>query len=90
MRLASEKEIQTTSRYAQKFNFESQELSHRSVAGEIIQPSPSIQRRLHEFCVDLPTFAFIGRRDTDEEVRERFDVPWKENVGGPAPSPLSH
>jgi proteasome component ECM29 len=37
MRLVSEKEIQATSRYAQKLYFDSQELSHRSVAGEILQ-----------------------------------------------------
>lgn len=83
MRLASEKEIHATSQYAQKLYFESQELSHRSVAGEIVQ---SISKAANDvFMNSAPVFlpfAFIGRRDTDEEVRERFDVPWKENVGG--------
>ncbi len=83
MRLASDKEIQATSKYAQKLYFESEELSHRSVAGEIIQ---AISKAANDvFMKSAPVFlpfAFIGRRDTDEEVRERFDVPWKENIGG--------
>ncbi|OAP62189.1 hypothetical protein AYL99_04392 [Fonsecaea erecta] len=83
IRLASDKEIQATSKYAQKLYFESQELSHRSVAGEIIQ---AISKAANDvFMNSAPTFlpfAFIGRRDTDEEVRERFDAPWKENIGG--------
>jgi proteasome component ECM29 len=83
MRLGSEKEVQATSKYAQKLYFESQELSHRSVAGEIIQ---AIAKAANDvFMKSAPAFlpfAFIGRRDTEEEVRERFDVPWKENIGG--------
>ena len=83
MRLASEKEIQATSRYAQKLYFESEELSHRSVAGEIVQAISKAANDvfMKSASVFLP-FAFIGRRDTDEEVRERFDVPWKDNIGG--------
>ncbi|KAJ9604971.1 proteasome component M29 [Cladophialophora chaetospira] len=83
MRLASEREIQATSKYAQKLYFESQELSHRSVAGEIVQAISKAANDvfMYSASVFLP-FAFIGRRDTDEEVRERFDVPWKENIGG--------
>ncbi|KIW80525.1 hypothetical protein Z517_07141 [Fonsecaea pedrosoi CBS 271.37] len=83
MRLASDKEVQATNKYAQKLYFESQELSHRAVAGEIIQ---AISKAANDvFMKSAPTFlpfAFIGRRDTDEEVRERFDIPWKENIGG--------
>ncbi|KAL2427107.1 Proteasome component ECM29 [Exophiala dermatitidis] len=83
LRLASEKEVQATSKYSQKLYFESQELAHRSVAGEIIQ---AISKAANDVFMNhasafLP-FAFIGRRDTDKEVRERFDVPWKENIGG--------
>ncbi|KIX07081.1 uncharacterized protein Z518_05058 [Rhinocladiella mackenziei CBS 650.93] len=83
MRLASAKEIQSTSNYAQKLYFESQELVHRSVAGEIIQ---AISQAANDVFMNsasafLP-FVFIGRRDTDKEVRERFDIPWKENIGG--------
>lgn len=83
MRLASQKEVQATSQYAQKLYFESQDLVHRSVAGEMIQ---AISKAANDVFMNsaslfLP-FAFIGRRDTDKEVRERFDVPWKENIGG--------
>ncbi|EXJ65111.1 hypothetical protein A1O7_01451 [Cladophialophora yegresii CBS 114405] len=83
MRLTSEKEIQATSKYAQKLYFESQELSHRAVAGEIVQAISKAANDvfMNSAAVFLP-FAFIGRRDTDEEVRDRFDVPWKENIGG--------
>lgn len=83
MRLASEKEIHATSEYAQKLYFESQELVHRSVAGEIIQ---AISKAANDVFMNSATlflpFAFIGRQDTDKEVRERFDIPWKENIGG--------
>jgi proteasome component ECM29 len=83
MRLASEKEIQATNAYAQKLYFESQELSHRAVAAEITQAISKAANDIfmNSASVFLP-FAFIGRRDTDEEVREKFDVPWKDNIGG--------
>lgn len=83
MRLASDKEIQATSEYAQKLYFESQELVHRSVAGEIVQAISKASNDvfMKSASLFLP-FAFIGRQDTDKEVKERFDVPWKENVGG--------
>ncbi|KAK6376398.1 proteasome component M29 [Exophiala oligosperma] len=83
MRLASDKEIQATSEYAQKLYFESQELVHRSVAGEIVQAISKASNDVFMKSASrfLP-FAFIGRQDTDKEVKERFDVPWKDNVGG--------
>lgn len=83
MRLASDKEIQATSKYAQKLYFESQDLSHRSVAGEILQ---SISKTSNDvflrYAGTFLPFAYIGRNDTDEQVRERFDPPWKDNIGG--------
>ncbi|EXJ96242.1 hypothetical protein A1O1_01368 [Capronia coronata CBS 617.96] len=83
MRLASDKEVHATSKYAQKLYFESQELAHRAVAGEIIQAiSKAANDVFMNFASAFLPFAFIGRRDTDKEVRERFDVPWKENIGG--------
>jgi proteasome component ECM29 len=83
MRLASQKEVLATSKHAQKLYFESQELMHRSVAGEIVQAISKAANDvfMNSASVFLP-FAFIGRRDTDKEVRERFDPPWKENIGG--------
>jgi len=83
MRLASNKEVQATSKYAQKLYFESQELMHRSVAGEIVQ---AISKAANDIFMNAASsflpFAFIGRRDTEKEVRERFDIPWQENIGG--------
>ena len=83
MRLASEKEIRATSKYAQKLYFESQELSHRMVAGEILQ---AISKTSNDVFVNFGStflpFAFLGRNDTDEQVRERFHAPWKDNIGG--------
>lgn len=83
MRLASEKEVRATSKHAQKLYFESQELSHRSVAGEILQSiSKTSNDIFNKYASTFLPFAFIGRNDTDEEVRERFDPPWKDNIGG--------
>lgn len=83
LRIVSEKEVQATSKYAQKLYFDSQELSHRAVAGEILQ---SISKTSNDVFVNYAStflpFAFVGRNDTDEEVRERFDPPWKDNIGG--------
>ena len=83
MRLVSEKEIHATSKYAQKLYFESQELSHRSVAGEILQGiSKTSNDVFMNFGSTFLPFAFLGRNDTEEQVRERFDAPWKDNIGG--------
>ena len=83
MRLASEREIRATSRYAQKLYFESQELSHRMVAGEILQAiSKTSNDVFMNYGATFLPFAFLGRNDTDEQVRERFDAPWKDNIGG--------
>ena len=83
MRLASEKEIRATSKYAQKLYFESQDLSHRAIAGEVLQ---SISKTSNDVFMNYASlflpFAFLGRHDTDEEVRARFDPPWKDNIGG--------
>lgn len=83
MRLASDKEIHNTSKYAQKLFFESQDLTHRSVAGEILQSiSKTSSDVFLKFATTFLPFAFVGRNDTDEEVRERFDPPWQDNIGG--------
>ena len=83
MRLASDKEVLETSRYAQRLYFESQELSHRSIAGEIVQAiSKASNDVFMRFATTFLPFAFIGRNDTNDEVKERFDPTWKDNVGG--------
>ena len=83
MRLASSKEIQATSRYAEKLYFESQDLSHRAVAGEILQAiSKASNDVFNNHASTFLPFAFIGRNDTDEDVQKRFDPPWKDNIGG--------
>ena len=83
MRLASPKEIQATSRYAEKLYFESQDLSHRAVAGEILQAiSKTSNDVFNNHASTFLPFAFIGRNDTDEDVQKRFDPPWKDNIGG--------
>ncbi|RMZ80596.1 hypothetical protein DV738_g2697, partial [Chaetothyriales sp. CBS 135597] len=84
MRLASPKEVEATSQYALKLYFdESQAASHRSVAGEIVQAISKTSNDvfLNHASLFLP-FAFIGRNDTDSEVRELFDSVWKDNIGG--------
>ena len=83
MRLTSEKEIRATSKYAQKLYFASQEMSHRMVAGEILH---AISKTSNDVFMNFGSiflpFAFLGRNDTNEEVRERFGAPWKDNIGG--------
>ncbi|KAK5943714.1 proteasome component M29 [Knufia obscura] len=83
LRLASEKEIRQTISYAQKLYFESQELSHRAIAGEIVQAiSKASNDVFMNFATSFLPFAFIGRKDLDEDTRERFETAWKDNVGG--------
>jgi proteasome component ECM29 len=83
MRLVSEKEIRATAQYAKKLYFESQELSHRSVAAEIIQAiSKTSNDVFNNFGSIFIPFAFVGRNDTDEDVKARFEPPWKDNIGG--------
>ena len=83
MRVVSEKEVYATSKYAQKLYFDSQDLSQRAVAGEILQAISKTSNDVFlNFASTFLPFAFIGRNDTDAEVRERFDPPWKDNIGG--------
>lgn len=83
LRLASEKEVRQTISYAQKLYFESQEVSHRAVAGEIVQAISKASGDVFiNFSSLLLPFAFIGRKDFDDDARERFDTAWKDNVGG--------
>jgi proteasome component ECM29 len=83
MRLTSEKEVHATSKYAQKLYFESKDLAHRAVAGEILQAiSKTSNDVFMKFGSTFLPFAFLGRNDTDEQVRERFDPSWKDNIGG--------
>ena len=82
LRLASEKEVHSTVAHAHKLYFEFQELSHRAVAGEIVQAvSKASNDVFTNFASLFLPFAFIGRKDLDEDVRDRFENAWKENVG---------
>jgi len=83
LRLASEKEIRQTVSYVQKLYFDSQELSHRAIAGEIVQAiSKASNDVFMHFATSFLPFAFIGRKDLDEDTRDRFETAWKDNVGG--------
>lgn len=83
LRLASEKEVRYTIAYAQKLYFESLEVSHRAVAGEIVQAVSKASNDVFiNFASGFLPFAFIGRKDLDEDVRNRFESAWKDNVGG--------
>lgn len=83
VRVASEKEIRQTSQYAQKLYFESTEVSHRAVAAEIIE---AISKASNDVFLNFATLflplAYVGRHDLDAEVRQKFDLSWKDNVGG--------
>ncbi|KAF7846588.1 hypothetical protein BT93_L4069 [Corymbia citriodora subsp. variegata] len=83
IRAASEKEIRVTIDYAKKLYFESQEASHRIVAGEMVQMiSKASNDVFTRFAPSLLSFAFIGRQDEDTSAHDRFDTAWKDNVGG--------
>lgn len=83
LRLSTEKEVRQTIAYAQKLYFESQEVTHRTVAGEIVQAiSKASNDVFNNFSSSFLPFAFVGRKDLDEDTCERFDAAWKDNVGG--------
>lgn len=83
VRLASGKEVRQTIAYAKKLYFESQETSHRAVAGEMVQAiSKASNDVFANFAASFLPFAFVGRQDLDEDTRERFETTWKDNVGG--------
>ncbi|KAK5076267.1 proteasome component M29 [Lithohypha guttulata] len=83
LRLASEKEVRQTIEHIQKLYFESQDVSHRAVAGEVVQATSKASNDLFmRFATSFLPFTFIGRQDLDDDVRERFDAAWTDNVGG--------
>ena len=83
MRLVSDKEVEETIVHAQRLYFEADELSHRAVAGEILQSISKLANdRFMHFATGFLPFAYFGRHDSDEQVRELFEKTWKENVGG--------
>jgi proteasome component ECM29 len=83
MRIATDKEMQETCRFAKKLYFASEEVGHRHVAAEIVQAISKVSNdRLMAFASAFLPFAFIGRNDIDKEVREPFQKTWQDNVGG--------
>lgn len=83
LRLATEKEVHATIQHVQKLYFESQETSHRAVAGEVVLATSKASNDVFKrFSAALLPFAFVGKQDRDEDTRSRFDEAWKENVAG--------
>lgn len=83
MRIATDKEIEETSRFAKDLYFASDEAGHRHVAGEIVHAISKVSNdRFMSFATAFLPFAFIGRNDIDTEAREPFQRTWEENVGG--------
>ena len=83
VRIATDKEVEETSRFVRSLYFASNEAGHRHVAGEIVYAISKVSndRFMASASAFLP-FAFIGRNDVDEQAREPFRKAWEENVGG--------
>jgi proteasome component ECM29 len=83
MRIASDSEVEETSRFAKNLYFTSEEVVHRHIAGEIVHVISKVSndRFMHFSSAFLP-FTFIGRNDIDGPTRETFKTTWTENVGG--------
>ena len=83
MRVASEKQVRETAKYAQGLYFDSDQSSNRALAGEIIQAFSKVANDIFmRFATDFVPFVFVGRNDTDSEVRSRFEATWQDNLGG--------
>lgn len=83
LRLASNKEVQSTIAYVQQIYFESQEPAHRIVAGEMVQMINKCSNDvLLRHAPSLLPFAFIGRQDSEDDARKHFETAWKDNIGG--------
>lgn len=83
LRIATDKEIEETARFAKNLYFASEEVGHRQVAGEIVHAISKVSNdRFMAFGSAFLPFAFIGRNDIDIGAREPFKKTWEENVGG--------
>jgi proteasome component ECM29 len=83
MRIATDREVEETSRFVKSLYFASDEARHRHVAGEIVYAISKVSNdRFMAFASAFLPFAFIGRNDVDEQAREPFRKAWEENVGG--------
>jgi proteasome component ECM29 len=83
IRIATDKEIEETSRFAKNLYFASEETGHRHVAGELVHAiSKTSNDKFMAFASAFLPFAFIGRNDTDKEAQEPFKRTWEDNVGG--------
>ncbi|WEW60337.1 proteasome component M29 [Emydomyces testavorans] len=82
-RLASDDEVLKTIAYARKLYFDSDDASHRAVAGEILYSmSKFANDRVNRVSVDFLPFIFVAMHDTDNEVKEFFSKTWNDNVSG--------
>ena len=83
MRLGSDKQVLQTVDFAKKLYFESEDTSHRVIAGDIVlSTSKFANDRLKSMASVFLPFAFVARHDGDSHVKQLFDETWKDNVGG--------
>ncbi len=83
MRLASDKQVEETIIHAKALYFGSEDIKHRVVSAETVQAISKVSNDIFmRFATAFLPFAFIGRHDSEEDVKGRFDQAWKENVGG--------
>jgi proteasome component ECM29 len=82
-RIASDEQILKTIDFTKSLYFNSQEDSHRSIAAEILNClSKHASDRVSKLAAAFLPLVFIGKHDTDAQIREDFDKVWNDNVSG--------
>ena len=82
-RLASDGRVLKTIEYAKSLYFSAENASVRVIAAEILYSISHLANdRFTTFASAALPFVFIGKNDTDEQVREECDKTWQDNVGG--------
>ena len=82
-RLASDRRVLKTIEYSRGLYFSAENVSHRIISAEILHSISKLANdRFIAFASAALPFVFVGKNDTDEQVREAFEKTWQDNVGG--------
>ena len=81
IRLCTDAQIEETITFAKGLYFDTEEVSHRTVAAEVVHAIAKVANDafMHFAPAFLP-FAFVGKKD--EVAGEKFEEAWRDNVGG--------
>ncbi|KAI9832371.1 MAG: hypothetical protein M1819_004359 [Sarea resinae] len=81
-RLASDSQISKMAIFAKKLYFTSEDDRNRIISGEIVEAIANSTDRFAALASDFVPFIFIAKHDSHEQVKERFQTTWSDNVGG--------